>query len=369
MNASDIRVGLIGPLPPPSGGMANQTRQLAELLGEEGASIDLVPINRPYHPTWIAKVKGVRALFRLIPYLCALWKSADQVRVFHVMANSGWSWHLFVAPAVWIARLRRVPVIINYRGGNASAFFDRSYFWVRPTLRQAKEVVVPSGFLLDVFNNRNVRAKVIPNVVNLSQFSPSSKKRTGPPHIVITRNLEPIYDISTALTAFARLRTHFQDARLTVAGSGPEREALEAQALALDISEFVHFTGRLERGDVAQLYKNADLLLNPSQVDNMPNSILEALASGVPVVSTNVGGVPYMVEHGRTALLVPPRDPTAMCDAAIRVLTDAALRDHLVAAGLQLVRRFEWKAVRAAWLTTYRQAGQSADSSCARKSG
>ena len=122
MISTTVRIGLVGPLPPPSGGMANQTRQLANLLKQEGAEVEIVQVNAPYRPQWIGKVKGVRALFRLIPYLLRMWRVAGQVQLFHVMANSGWAWHLFAAPAVWIGWLRRKPVIINYRGGEAASF-------------------------------------------------------------------------------------------------------------------------------------------------------------------------------------------------------------------------------------------------------
>ena len=111
------------------------------------------------------------------------------------------------------------------------------------------------------------------------------------------------------------------------AGSGPEKRALEALAATLGVAAAVTFTGRLEREAVAALYRDADVALNPSTVDNMPNSLLEALASGVPIVSTNVGGVPHIVQDGTTALLVPPRDPEAMARAALRLLENPELSE------------------------------------------
>ena len=100
MKFSALRVLLVGPLPPPAGGMANQTRQLAELLRAEGAQVEVVQVNAPYRPAWAERLKGVRALFRLLPYLLHLWRGCGRADVVHVMANSGWSWHLFAAPAV-----------------------------------------------------------------------------------------------------------------------------------------------------------------------------------------------------------------------------------------------------------------------------
>ena len=138
MKASGLRIGLVGPLPPPSGGMANQTLQLAKLLRAEGAAVELIQVNCPYRPRWIGRLKGIRAAFRLLPYLAHLWRSADKVQLFHVMANSGWSWHLFAAPAIWIARIRGKPVVLNYRGGEADSFFNKAFFWIRPSLRQSE---------------------------------------------------------------------------------------------------------------------------------------------------------------------------------------------------------------------------------------
>src|SRR5690348_3105881 len=142
---------MIGPLPPPSGGMANQTRQLTSLLHKEGIEVEVVQVNAPYRPQWIGSLRGVRALFRLLPYLRRLWIVAGRAHLFHVMANSGWAWHLCAAPAVWIAKLRGVPVVINYRGGHAQTFFERSFFLIAPTMRLADSLVVPSRFLEQVF--------------------------------------------------------------------------------------------------------------------------------------------------------------------------------------------------------------------------
>ncbi|RFC36344.1 MAG: hypothetical protein DID90_2727553940 [Candidatus Nitrotoga sp. LAW] len=119
MQIQDLKIALVGPLPPPSGGMANQTRQLATLLKQEGVNVELVPVNAPYRPRFVGHIKGLRAVFRLLPYLFHLWHAAGRVDLFHIMANSGWSWHLFAAPAVWTAKLRGKTVSgIQARLGN-----------------------------------------------------------------------------------------------------------------------------------------------------------------------------------------------------------------------------------------------------------
>ncbi len=86
------------------------------------------------------------------------------------MANSGWAWHLFAAPAVWIARWRGRPVVVNYRGGEAEAFMAREARWVVPTLARASAVIVPSGFLAGVFRKHGIGAEIVQNIIDLSRF-------------------------------------------------------------------------------------------------------------------------------------------------------------------------------------------------------
>jgi glycosyltransferase involved in cell wall biosynthesis len=357
MTPPDIRVALVGPLPPPFGGMANQTRQLAELLRGEGMAVEVVRANAPYRPAWLRQVRGVRALFRFLPYLAHLWAAAGRNDLFHIMANSGWSWHLFAAPAIWVAKLRGKAVVVNYRGGEAEEFFARAFAWVKPSLNQADAIIVPSGFLAPIFGKRGFATRIVPNIVNLERFAAvDSAEKSAVPHLLVARNLEPLYDNTTALRALARIRQHYPDARLTIAGSGPERDLLEQLARALGVADAVNFAGRVENADMPALYRTVHIAINPSRADNMPISVLEALASGVPVVSTDVGGVSFLVENEVTALLVPPGNDEAMAAACLRILADTPLAVRLIAAGRELAQEFAWSEVRGRLFEVYREA-------------
>jgi glycosyltransferase involved in cell wall biosynthesis len=351
-----LRIGLIGPLPPPGGGMANQTRQLAELLRGEGALVEVVQTNSRYRPALVSRARGLRAVFRLVPFVLALWRTAGQVQLFHVMANSGWAWHLFAVPPIWIARLRRVPVIVNYRGGEAAAFLEKSARLVRCSMRRCSSLAVPSKFLKGTFASHGMAAQVVPNIVDLSRFHPGSPDRKPGAHIVVARNLEPIYDNESAIRALKLVLDRCPSARLTIAGGGPEADRLRALASTLGVERAVRFVGRLDADSMADLYRDADIALNPSRADNMPNSLLEAMASGVPIVSTNVGGVPFMVEDGVTALLVDAGDVPAMAAALVRLLDDRSLWLGLSTAGLQRVADYTWRRVAPELAAVYREA-------------
>ncbi len=181
-----LRVLLVGPLPPPAGGMANQTRQLAQLLSAEGLAVTLVQTNAPYRPAWTGRVPVLRALFRLVPYLMRLWRATAEVDVVHVMANSGWAWHLFAMPAIRIAKARHRAVVVNYRGGLAAEFLAQSARSVGATL-SGTCLAVPSAFLQQVFRRRGIESVIIPNVVDVDRFRPGTGlQRTAPaaPHVV-----------------------------------------------------------------------------------------------------------------------------------------------------------------------------------------
>ncbi|MFK7795172.1 MAG: glycosyltransferase family 4 protein [Gammaproteobacteria bacterium] len=351
-----LHIGLVGPLPPPSGGMANQTLQLAKLLREENIGVDVIQTNANYKPKLVAKIPVLRAFFRLAFYIINLWSTAGKVDVFHIMANSGWSWHLFTVPAVWIAKIRSVPTVINYRGGEAEKFFSKSFKYVKPTLNASSNIVVPSRFLEEVFSKRGITTQIIANIIDLDRFnSVDNQAKEFSPHLLVTRNLELIYDNATAIRTFNEILSSYPSAGLTIAGTGPELDNLKLLVEQLGLAQKVNFTGRVDTQQMPALYQSADVMLNPSRVDNMPNSILEALASGVPVVSTNVGGIPYMVEHENTALLVGPEDHMAMAAAIRQVLEDEQCQHKLVNSGLDLVKQFAWSEVSQHWLSLYKK--------------
>lgn len=351
-----LRIGLVGPVPPPSGGMANQTRQLHELLTAGGAVVTLIAVNVPYWPTWIGRVPMLRSAARLLPYLMALWRAAGQTDIFHVMANSGWAWHLFAAPAIWIARFRGTAVVVNYRGGEAAEFLLGSARVVRFTMRQASALVVPSGFLHEVFARFGMSAEVVPNIIDLSRFHARTSARSGEPHLLVARNLEPLYDNETAIRALEIVRVSFAGARLTIAGSGPEEERLRQIVNARGLGSYVSFAGRLERDEMAAMYRSADLMLNPSLADNMPNSLLEAWASGVPVVSTHVGGIPFMAKDGVNASLVAAGDAQSMARECCVLLSDGTLWNQRAQAGQLEAQRYTWQMVRPVLAGVYQHA-------------
>jgi len=302
----------------------------------------MIAVNAPYKPAWAGEIPLLRAFFRIIPYFYALYSGIKGKDVVHLMANSGWAFHLFARPAIWVANWCKVPIFINYRGGKAREFFSSAWPYIKRDINCAEQILVPSRFLKEVFSEFGVQATIVPNIINMDLFTFKAPTLSAENlHIIVTRNLEGIYDNATAIRAFALVKNLYPQAKLTVAGSGPLANQLHALARELQLTENVTFSGRLDREQMAHLYQSADIMINPSTIDNMPNSILEALACGVLVVTTNVGGIPYMVDHQKDALLVDPRQPELMCEAIESLLKSNKLANKQAQAGYEKVQAYQ----------------------------
>ena len=169
-----------------------------------------------------------------------------------------------------------------------------------------------------------------------------------------SRSLSPRYNVECVLRAFALIQRRTPEARLIVAGDGPERGRLERLGRELGLHD-VRFLGWVAPAEMGGLYAAADIYLNGSDVDAAPLSILEASAAGLPVVTTDAGGIPEMVQDGVTGLVVRRGDHAAMAAAAERLLDDPRLAGALSESAHRRAREHDWDVARARWLELYRE--------------
>lgn len=345
------RVALVGEFPPPAAGMTIQAEMLRARLCAAGYAVSSVRTNAPL-PAWLEGVRGVRALAR---WGWFLWQCRRLVgaEVVHVFACSGLSFLLFAAPPVWFGRLLRRRVVLHYHGGALSEFAARHPWLLGRTVAAADRLVVPSGFLQEVFSELGHAADVVGNPADLRAF-PFSPRPAGAPVVLSCRNLEPVYDVATSLRAFAELHRTVPQARLLVAGDGSLRRDLETLAGALGLEEAVSFLGNVPSTQMPGLLARAHVLINSTRADNLPGSILEAFAAGVPVVSTDAGGIPWLVRHETNGLLAPVGDAAALACHLARVIDDPALARELAMHGRETAVGYQWTKIEPLWHAIYR---------------
>jgi glycosyltransferase involved in cell wall biosynthesis len=334
------------------GGQGVQGALLAEFLRRDGAEVAMIPINPPFPRglRWLRRLPYARTLLNQALYLPSLLR-LRRCEVAHVFSASYWSFLLAPLPAMLAARLFGRRTLLHYHSGEAPDHLARWGLLVHPWLRLAHEIVVPSEYLRAVFERHGYRARVIPNVIDLSRFR-YRERRPLRPRLLSVRNFEPHYRVDVTLRAFAIVRDRHPGATLTVAGYGSEEWSLRRLAHALG-GRGIRFAGRVEPGAVPDLYDGADLFVNASVVDNQPVSVLEAFASGLPVVSTPTGDIAAMVRGGETGLLVPPGDPEALAGGILRLLESPETARRMARRARRAVESHAWPLVRAAWASVY----------------
>jgi glycosyltransferase involved in cell wall biosynthesis len=168
-----------------------------------------------------------------------------------------------------------------------------------------------------------------------------------------TRNFEPLYNVACTLRAFHLVQREYPDASLTLVGGGSQEGSLRALVAELGLRNVI-FAGRVSPSDIWQHYAQADVYVQTPDIDNMPSSVLEAFASGCPVVATNAGGVPAILTHDTHGLLVGCNDHEATAAAISRLLKDQGLADRLARAARESCDKYRWASVRARWVALYR---------------
>jgi L-malate glycosyltransferase len=139
-------------------------------------------------------------------------------------------------------------------------------------------------------------------------------------------------------------------ATLTMVGPPKEVAIEQVQTRARELEVEVTVTGQLSKQQWIELSESHDIFINTTNIDNTPVSVMEAMALGLPVVSTNVGGVPYLIEHGQDGLLVPPKDPKKMAQAVFQLLDDSSLVNLLTQNARMKVESFDWEIVKKQWI-------------------
>lgn len=351
-----LRIALVGPSLRQLGGQSVQVNLMVrQWYGDAEVDALFVPIDPGWPKGWraVGRVPYVRTLVRGLRYSGTLWGALRQRDIAHVLVASYASFLIVLLPAWLFGRARGAKLLVHYHSGEAGDHLGRSWL-ARYLLRKAESVVVPSGYLVDVFSQFGIKATAVPNIIGLDEFGYRRRTSFGPTFIC-TRGFHPYYRMDDVLKAFGEIQREFPSARLALVGGG--RTEAQMRYLAEELSlKNVHFRGTVSRAQIGEFYDQADFFINASVVDNMPVSILEAFASGTPVITTAAHGIPYIVEHERTGLLSPPGDWKALAQNGLRLLREPQLAQQIAANAHKELQRYSWESVRPQWLTVYRNA-------------
>jgi glycosyltransferase involved in cell wall biosynthesis len=230
-------------------------------------------------------------------------KNSDDIHI-HCCSNFGGFFPAILG--VILGKLNRKKIVITYHGGDAENFISKNKWLVLPFLRKADHLIVLSDFLEKVFLKFELKVKVIPNIFESNLKNGISKTQIHP-NFISTRALNKLYNIDFILDAFSIIQEEIPNASLTILGDGTERENLKSKC-RLEKIQNVHFIGKVPNQTVKEYLKKNDFLLSAPSIDNFPISILEAFENELLVISSNVGGVPFLIENNVNGLLFENRN-------------------------------------------------------------
>ncbi|WP_242155121.1 glycosyltransferase family 4 protein [Aestuariivivens sediminis] len=244
-------------------------------------------------------------------------------------------------------KLRYIPIL---HGGNLESRLKHNPRSCRLLLKYAYKSIAPSLFLKATFARYGYNQVThIPNSLSLANY-PFETRPLHHLNILWVRSFSSIYNPQLAVRILRSLKDQGLVATLCMVGPDSGDGSFEStKQLAKALQVHVTFTGKLPKAEWVTLSKAYNLFINTTHVDNMPVSVIEAMALGLPVVSTNVGGMPYLIEHGTDGLLVDPDDTHGFVEAIKQLRSNPGLLMHITQKARQKAESFDWTIVKKQW--------------------
>jgi glycosyltransferase involved in cell wall biosynthesis len=292
----------------------------------------------------------VQRVPRLFDMLYTIWRRRSDYMIaeIDVFSGSAFTWAEYSAR---LLKLLHKPFILILHGGNLPEYANKHPRHVRPVIQAAHAVVTPSSYLYDAMRRYREDIQVIPNPIDLQRYI-YRQRDTASPRLIWLRAFHEIYNPSIAPKVVKELSREFPKLSLIMVGSDKgdgSLQTLQNIVKDLEIENCIETPGGIPHDQVPEWLNKGDIFLNTTNYDNTPLSVIEAMACGLCIVSTDVGGIPYLLEHEIDALLVPPDDPTAMAAAVRRILTEPDLAQRLSENARQKAEGFDWSVVLPQW--------------------
>lgn len=289
-------------------------------------------------------------ILRILDAMMSVFFNRKQLDILVVQVYSGLNF-IFADAISWLGNLLRIPIILHVHGGNIPEHVKKYSKWAIRVFRRASLIVTPSGYLAETLRQGGFETIVVPNVIELERYA-FNQRINATPSLVWLRAFHQIYNPPLAAYALASLRRNGIPATLTMIGPDKKNGSLEdflKITADLGLTKQITIAGSIHNLQVPSQISQGDIFLNTTNIDNTPVSVIEAMACGLCIVSTNVGGIPYLLEDEKDALLVPPNDPEAMAAAVERILTEPTLAERLSKNARKKAETFDWSIVLPQW--------------------
>ncbi len=256
-------------------------------------------------------------------------------------------WYAYVCGR--FAKFLQLPYICILHGGNLPNRLKNNPKLCCQLFGNAYQNIAPSHYLLHHFQEAGyTNLTYIPNTIEISKYKFRQRENLQT-KLLYVRSFAHIYNPILALKVLKQLLKTYPEAELSMVGPFKDDSISECKAYANQHQLPVTFTGGMQKEEWLAYAQDFDIFINTTNVDNTPVSVIEAMALGLPVVTTNVGGIPYLIQEDE-ALLVPPNNVEAMTSAILQLLNNPQLSQQLSQKGRKKVEAFDWQKVKHRWL-------------------
>ena len=286
-------------------------------------------------------------LLRLISMLWALWKNRKQVDMVLIDTYSTTAfWYAYLCGI--LSNFLKLPYVCILHGGDLPKRLKNNPKLCRQLFENAYVNVAPSNYLLEAFQNAGfTNLKYIPNTIEIKKYQFRHREKLQP-KLLYVRSFAYIYNPILSLKVIQELLKTYPEATLSMVGPFKDNSINECKAFAEKHNLPVTFTGGMQKEEWLEYAQDFDVFINTTNVDNTPVSVMEAMALGLPVVTTNVGGIPYLIKENE-AILVPPNEVETMLKAIKSLLKNSSLAAELSSKGRKKVEAFDWEQVKHKW--------------------
>ncbi|MBQ0769357.1 MAG: glycosyltransferase family 4 protein [Bizionia sp.] len=295
--------------------------------------------------------KQTNKIVRLLDMLWTLLRYAKRTNyvLIDTYSTQNFYYAYFCALFCQFLKLPYIPIL---HGGNlpkrleshpklSAALFNKAYINCAPSY------YIKTAF--ERFGYTNV--KYIPNSISLN-FYPFKVREMNTINLLWVRSFSEIYNPKLAVGVLHGLLERGISATLCMVGPEVDGTLAQTQAYAKTLQVEVTFTGKLSKEEWIALSADYNVFVNTTNFDNMPVTVIEAMALGLPLVSTNVGGLPYLIEHNVTGVLVSPNDADAFIEALLNLQKDTLHREKIVVNARAHAETFDWDSIKALWVAT-----------------
>jgi len=298
----------------------------------------------------ISSSQQKKKIFRFLDMLLTtlIKKNSYQLGLIEVYSGLAFIWAFSCG---LLLKSIKKPFVLVLHGGNLPQFSQKYSFLVHKLLGWAQKVFSPSHYLKENFQNFRQDIEIIPNPIDINKYQ-FKVRNSVTPKLIWLRAFHQIYNPCLVPELIVLLRNKFPETRVWMIG--PDKgdgslQALVSLAENLSVFQLITIIPGITKDQVPTYLNHGDIFINTTNYDNTPVSVIEAMASGLCVVSTNVGGIPYLLENEVDALLVPPDDPHSMATAIQRIINDPGLATRLSSNARKKAEQFDWSIILPRW--------------------